>query len=154
MGTSITIYRRYFYSRYFYVVVDVPLSLLNLERDKFLHPLPLSLKVAAMPAMLLLKKNYLELTRESHKVRWEDHQLAFDHEPFIQVNHKVYDCRHWVDRHSHEKKKMKSVSIYVHFLLIYFCVHLFTYLVFRCHSQTVEIIHSKSTEKWFRQQES
>ena len=102
----------------------------------------------------LLKKNHSELTRESHKVRWEDDQLAFDNEQFIQVNHRVNDCCYRADRHTHEKKKMKSVSVYVHFQLIYFCVHLFTYLVFRCCSQTVEIIYLKSTEKWFRQQES
>ncbi|CAB4018718.1 Hypothetical predicted protein, partial [Paramuricea clavata] len=49
-----------------------------------------------------------DLTRDSHKVWWEDEQLPFDHEPFIQVNHRVYDCRHGVDRHLSQKKKNKT----------------------------------------------
>ncbi|XP_046848037.1 uncharacterized protein LOC124441606 [Xenia sp. Carnegie-2017] len=50
----------------------------------------------------------LDLTSANHKVWWEDGQLPFDHIPFVQVNHRVYDCRHGVDRHSSQKKKNRT----------------------------------------------
>ncbi|XP_046863147.1 uncharacterized protein LOC124456882 [Xenia sp. Carnegie-2017] len=58
--------------------------------------------------ILFLIKKMLDLISANHKVWWEDGQLPFDHIPFVQVNHRVYDCRHGVDRYSSQKKKNRT----------------------------------------------
>lgn len=70
--------------------------------------------------ILFLIEKMLDLTSANHKVWWEDGQLPFDHIPFVQVNHRVYDCRHGVDRHSSQKKKNRTVIDIIHLLMQYY----------------------------------
>ena len=49
-------------------------------------------------------------------VLWKDSYLKFDHVPYVVVNHKVYDCRHEVDRHLSEKKNQRPYEATTVFL--------------------------------------